>query len=373
MLGTTHRLAHAVGLATACLLAWSCAEEVAAPEPVIRPVRTHTVETTGGGDVAAFAGVAKAGIESRLSFRVSGTVEQVAVNVGDRVRPGTTMAVLDPTDFELSVEQAEAGLAQARASLRQAEADYDRTRALYENNNASKAELDASRAGSESATAQVEAAQKELAQARQRLAYTRLTSPMSGAVGSVDVEVNENVTSGQALFQLTADSDLEVEIRVPEVLILQIQRGQKAQVAFDAIPGRTFHGTITEVGVTSGGSSTFPVTLRIDDDSGALRSGMAAEVRLQVQAGDIELGENVIFVPIVSVGEDQNGRFVYVVEDGSDGTATVRRRPVEVGDMGSLGLHVVSGLEAGETVVTAGVRRLSDGMKVKSVDAGDAP
>ena len=370
---SSRRLEFLGALAAAALLAWSCAEEVEAPESVIRPVRTHQVQATSGGDRAIYAGVAKAGIESRLSFRVNGTVEHVGVKVGDRVRRGKVLARLDATDFELSVEQSEASLAQAQASLRQAEADYGRTRALYENNNASRAELDAGRAAAESATAQVEAAAKALEQARQQVSYTRLTSPMNGAVGTVDVEVNENVSAGQALFVLTADSSPEVEIRVPEVLISQIQAGQAGAVTFDAFPERVFAGTVTEVGVTASGSSTFPVTLRIDDDSAAIRSGMAAEVSLRVRYDGEAVGSAAIHVPLVAVGEDQNGRFVLIVEDDDGETATVRRRPVEVGDLTEHGVRIVSGLEAGEQVVTAGVRLLNDGMTVRSIGTGEAP
>ena len=360
-------------LAIVTLVLWSCGEDVQDTEPVIRPVRTYQVAASTGGEMAAFAGVAKAGIESRLSFRVGGTVEQVAVKVGDRVRRGSVLARLDATDYELSVETSEASLAQARASLRQAEADYGRTRALYENNNASKAELDAGRAAAESAEAQVKAAQKGLDQSRQQLKYTRLVSPMNGAVGAVDVEVNENVASGQALFRLSADAAPEVDIRVPEVLIVQFTAGQQAEVSFDAFVGQIFHATVTEVGVTSSGSSTYPVTLRIDDDSGTIRSGMAAEVRLQVGHEEQPSGTPAIHVPLVAVGEDQNGRFVYIFDSGSGDTATVRRQPVEVGELGSLGLRIVSGVNVGDTVVTAGVRRLSDGMTVRNIGAGEAP
>lgn len=368
-----HRIASLVGWSAVLLMAGSCTEELVEQEEVLRPVRTQIIEATSGGDRAAFAGVAKAAIESRLSFRVGGTVEEVAVKVGDRVRRGKMLARVDTTDFELSVEQSEASLAQARAALRQAEADYDRTRALYENNNASKAELDAGRAAAESATAQVEAAAKGLEQSQQQLRYTRLVSSMNGAVGAVDVEVNENVSSGQVLFRLTADSAPEVEIRVPEVVIAQIRSGQAANVVFDAVPGQTFGATVTEVGVTSSGSSTFPVTLRIDDDSRRIRSGMAAEVILSVRHDNRPADALGIYAPLVAVGEDQNGRFVFVLEAASGDTATVRRRAVEVGDLGERGLRILSGLEAGETVVTAGVRRLSDGMTVRSIGSGEAP
>jgi multidrug efflux pump subunit AcrA (membrane-fusion protein) len=89
------------------------------------------VYRTGADRVRTFSGTARAGVESRLSFRVAGTVERVAVKVGDTVRPGQMLAELDPRDYELQVEDAEASLAQARARARNAESNLDRVRGLY--------------------------------------------------------------------------------------------------------------------------------------------------------------------------------------------------------------------------------------------------
>lgn len=366
------RFAVSSNLILLALTGVGCTEEIEAPAPVLRPVRVHRVEAASGQERVAYAGVAKAGIESRLSFRVAGTLESAPARVGDRVQRGDVLARLDPTDFELSVERSEASLAQSRASLRQAEADFDRTRALYENNNASKAELDAQRAAAESAVAQVEAAQKALAQARQQLAYTELASPMAGAIAAVNIEVNENVSAGQEVFRLAGESAPEVEIRVPEIAIAQIAPGQRAEVRFDALAGRTLEATVTEVGVAALGAATFLVTVRIDDREGAVRSGMAAEVSLWIENPAVtSLGA--VYIPLLAVGEDREGRFVFILEAGEGPAAKVRRRPVEVGELGEQGLAVTAGLEVGEQVVTAGVRRLVDGMEVRAIGSGEAP
>jgi len=370
MIQQPDRIVQMVLFTLSALAGWACSKEISQPAPATRPVRVYQVASVDPARRLVLAGVAKAGIESRLSFRVAGTVEALAIKVGDRVVQGTLLARLDATDHELAVEQSAASLAQTRAGLRQAEADYDRTRALYENNNASKAELDAGRASAESASAQVEVAGKALAQARRQLAYTRLVSPMAGAVAATFVEVNETVSAGQAVLQLTADAPPEVEIRVPEIQIARITAGQSAEVTFDALPGQTIAATVTEVGVSAVGAAAFPVTLRIDQDGDAIRSGMAAEVSLRV--GDASgNAQAAIFVPLVAVGEDQHGRFVFVLEGDGGESATVHRRPVEVGDLDERGLRILAGLEAGEQVVTAGVRRLIDGMQVRALGAGD--
>ncbi len=348
----------------AAALLFACGGEPPAAEPELRPVRTVRVEATGAGVSRTLAGVARAGVESRLSFRVAGTVQSVDVGLGDPVRQGQLLARLDPTDYELMVEEAEAGLAQGEAGLRRAEADYDRVRALYENNNASKSELDAARAGAESAQAQVETAGKRLAQARQQVGYTVLRAPANGAIAAVDLEVNENVRGGQQVFLLTAGAEPEVEVAVPEVLIAQVEVGQPVRVHFDALAGRELAAEVAEVGVAvTGSASTFQVTARITEPAPEIRSGMAAEVFFTFNEGSSDR----ILVPGVAVGEDRDGRFVFVLERGDDGTGVVRRRQVEIGLAAGDhdAIEILDGLQEGEEVVTAGVRRLADGMRVR--------
>lgn len=364
-----------LGLLTLTLAASlaGCGGEPPAAEPKLRPVRTILVETTSAGLTRTLAGVARAGVESRLSFRVSGTAQSVNVSLGDRVRRGQVLARLDPTDYELMLEEAEAGLAQAQAGLRRTEADYERVRALYENNNASKGELDAARAGAESAQAQVEAGEKRLQQARQQVGYTVLRAPSDGAIAAVDLEVNENVQSGKQVCLLTAGAELEIEVAVPEVLIAQVAVGQPVNVRFDALPGRRMAAAITEVGIAvTGSTSTFQVTAAIAEAQPAIRSGMAAEVTFTF---DEERADRIV-VPGVAIGEDRDGRFVFILERDDDGTGQVRRRAVTVGrpQSGLDGIEVVAGLAVGDEVVTAGVRRLTDGMAVRvlAADGDDA-
>ncbi|MFQ5526339.1 MAG: efflux RND transporter periplasmic adaptor subunit [Thermoanaerobaculia bacterium] len=353
-----------VAVALALALFTGC-QEPPAVETVLRPVRYERVSTTQEARLRTFAGVARAGVESNLSFRVAGPVDRVAVSVGQQVAKGQVLAQMDRTDYELKVQEAVAGLAQAEAASRNAEADYERVRGLYENNNASRRELDGARANSESSRAQVEAAQKRLEQARQQVSYCTLRAPVDGTVAAVDVEINENVQAGQKVFLLTAGTDTEVEVALPEAVISGVERGQGVEVNFDALPGRTFAAEVTEAGVAAvGTATTFPVTVRLVDSDPDIRSGMAAEVAFRFAA---ESSTGRLLVSPVAVGEDRDGRFVFVLETaaGGDGTAVVRRRAVEVGELTGDGLEILRGLEDGELVVTAGVRRLSNGETVK--------
>lgn len=342
-------------------LVFGCGGDETATE-VLRPVRYTQVFSTGSSRDRSFSGVAQARVESRLSFRVAGSIQRVTVDVGDQVRLGQLLAELDPEDYRLQSEQAEAALSRARAEARNASANFDRVRQLYENNNASANQLDQARAGSESADAQVRSAENRRDGARLQLSYTRLTAPAAGQVASVDVEASENVRAGQPIVLLTSASELEVEVAVPEVLISRVREGEGVNVAFDALPGSVFAAEVTEVGVVSGGfATTFPVTVRLTQAVDGLRSGMAAEVTFRFETTD---GRDRIIVPASAVGEDRDGRFVFVLQRLETGIGMTIRRPVTVGELTADGFEVLEGLVDEELVVTAGVSRIRDSLRV---------
>jgi RND family efflux transporter MFP subunit len=352
----------AIALGLAATLSVSCGEDIE-PEEVIRPVRYAKVLTTGGSRLRTFSGTVQAGMESRLSFKVGGTVKSLPAAVGDVVKKGQLLVELEDSDYRLRVQEAEASLLQAQAQERNAESSYERVQALYENRNASKQDLDAARAAFESARAQVETIGKRLELARLQVSYTRLKAPFAGSVAQVHVDENENVGSGSPVVTLTASGIPEVAVSVPGILISQVRTGTSAQVRCDAVPGVVFSATVAEVGVASTGfANTFPVTVRLDEAVDEVRPGMAAEVSFVFEtAGTVER----MIVPAVAVGEDRLGRFVYVIEPGEDGQVVARRRPVTVGDLTPEGLEIIEGLQEDELVVTAGVSRIADGQAVR--------
>jgi RND family efflux transporter MFP subunit len=337
-------------------------------DPMIRPVRSEQVFAQGGDRVRTFSGAAQAAVESPLSFRVGGTVQSLTVGVGQEVAEGQLIASLDAQDFRLRVQQADATLRQAQAQATNASANYSRVRLLYESNNASLSELDAARSMSESADAAVEAAENMLDLRRLELGYTRLRAPFSGSISSVYVEEGQNVGSGQQIVTETSAGRLEVLVSVPEVLIGQVEAGQAVTVTFDAVAGQALGGRVSEVGVAPAGlATTFPVTVRLDETTADVRAGMAAEVAFTFEATD---ERERFFVPSFAVGEDREGRFVFVIEPGEPGFGVVFRRPVEVGELTAGGLEILSGLTDGDLIVTAGVSKIIDSLVVRLPGSG---
>lgn len=358
---TAGRNACSIGL-VASLLLTTCGRD-GEEAPLIRPVRYEQVFASGDARVRTFSGVAEAGVESGLSFRVSGTVRRLVVAVGDSVAAGALIAELDPVDYQLQVQDAEAALRRAQAEFRNADANYERVRALYESNNASLSDLDVARTAADAATEAVESARNRLALAQRQLGFTRLRAPLAGAIASVPVEVNENVRSGQVVAVLTSGSQLEVQVAVAELVIGEIREGSSVIVTFDAVAGREFGATVTEVGVTATQLGTmFPVRVRLTEADPAVRPGMAAEVAFRFAANG---GRNLIVVPPVAVAEDRKGRFVFVVEPSDSALGVVHRRAVTVGELTADGLEILSGLSDGDRVVTAGVTQIQDGIQVR--------
>lgn len=343
-------------LAVGSLLLPACGSEPP-PEPEgPRVVRAEAFYHEGGARVRTFAGVARAGIETQLSFKVTGTVERVGVEIGDQVAAQDLVAGLDDTDYRIQVEDARAALSRQEAAARNAAATYRRTEALYENNNASLADLEAARANDESARAAVESAQKALERAERQLSYTVLRAPIAGSISRVQIEEGENVQPGAPVATLNSGSRVEVEVSVPEMLITGVDEGQTVTVRFSAVPDRSFQATVTEVGVaTQGGSSAYPVRARLEEETDEVRPGMAAEVGFTFES---PRGHDVMVVPPSAVAEDIEGRYAFVVREDEEGVERVHRTDVRVGDLTSEGLEILSGIEDGDVVVTAGVDRL---------------
>lgn len=333
-------------------------------EERLRPVRYITVLDGDEFRDRSFSGRSKSSRESRLSFKVSGTVNNIPVQIGQRLSAGALIAELDPTSYVLQVQQAQASLVEAQANERKATADYERAKGLYANDNASLNELDAARAQSESAVAMVAAAGKALEIARLNLSYTRLTADADCSIASLDIEVNENVSPGQQVAMVSCGDTFEVTTNLPDSVIGLIDEDTPVRINFSAIPRQQFTGRISEISVSSvSGSAGFPVVVRIVEKAPALRSGLAANVTFQFDSAAASGAGAVI--PVNAIMSDPDGRFVLVaVPTAVEGEAIVERRAVKVGELSQAGIEVVDGLSVGDFVITAGISVIREGQRV---------
>jgi len=346
----------------------ACAPDPVPLEDVVRPVRYMRVVPVGAGETRIFSGVAKAALETDLSFKVGGLVTGLDAVVGDTVQRGQVIASIDPTDYQVTLREAEAGLERARAEERNSQAGFERTRELYENRNASRSDLDTARAIAESAGALVRASAQQLEAVRLQLSYTKLMSPQVCTVARRHVEVNQNVAAGQPIVRINCGDCPKILVDVPGVYIGRIENGASVGVSIASLPGQQFAGVVTEIGVgTDQNRSIYPVTVVLQDGCATVRSGMAADVRLKMNG--LGSAEDSLVVPIVSVGEDRDGNFVFALEAQADGSFMARRRDVKVGTPTDKGIELLDGVVEGELIATAGVRRLAEGQVVTLLGA----
>lgn len=339
----------------------SCGDEKRVEEK-IRPVRYKEVTMGVGGSTRVFSGTAKTGIESKLSFKVGGTVKDVNVKVGDYVKKGDLLVELDDTDYKVKLTEAEAKLRQAESQSLNSRNNYERVKSLYETNSISKSDLDGARAQYESSVANVEGLKSALEYAQLQLKYTRLLAPVDGSIAVCNTEINENVQPGQVVAVLIVGSNMEIELGIPENIINRINTGMDVKVDFPSL-SNSFSGVVSEVSPSIElSSSTYPVSVKILNPTVDVKSGMAANVSFKFEGNT---SKDMIVVPVAAVGEDTEGRFVFIVEPDTENIAVVRKKHIEIGNLTSEGFEVLSGLSPDQKVATAGLQSLLDGQKVR--------
>lgn len=352
-----------IALSTATLLLTGCGKSDAPTEELLRPVRYITVTDDSAFRDRSFSGTSQSSRESRLSFKVSGTITNMPVQVGQRLNAGDLIAEIDSASYVLQTQQAQATLVEAEANNRRSAANYERTKGLYANDNASLNDLESARAQAEAGAAAVASASKALEIARLNVSYTRLTADEDCSIASIDVEVNENVSPGQQVASVSCGDAFEVTLDLPESLIGLVIEGTPVGIEFSAIPGQSFVGGITEIAVTSAAGAAFPVVILIEGSHPSLRSGLAADVTFQFDS--TSASDDGVVIPVGAVINDPDGTFVYLaVSAATDGEAVIERRPVLVGELSQSGIEVESGLQLGDRVVIAGVSVIRDGQRV---------
>ncbi len=349
---------------TTLLLAGCSSDENKSPEkPVVRPVKYMIASYQSGALETALSGRAQSAQESKLSFLVSGTLKTLNASVGDKLKKGQLIAELDSNTYQLQVQQAQASLEQALATAQNANSAYQRARKLYVNNSTSKNDLDASRANAESSKAQVRASQKSVELSRLDLKRTKLYSTGDCQVVKVNAEINENISSGNAVVDVSCGDGIEVLVSVPESIIDKIDSATETETRFSALKGSIFNGKVTEIGISSSSSITFPVTITLSGDTTHIRSGMAAQVTFKIT--NKEGQSNKIFLPASAVLEDASGTFVFLAEPTENDLATVKRQAITTGALTQNGLIIESGIEPEQRVITAGLSLIYDGLVVK--------
>jgi len=343
------------------------------PKP---PTLVKAMQVVGAGDLSktVFPGRASAGQEANLSFRVPGPLVDFPVSVGDKLSAGDLIARIDPNDFQVNLNNAQAQLQSVTAAYTAAENDYQRVMSTFKEDPGATSQraVDASRALRDQAKAQIAALEALVQTATDRLGYTDLLAPFDGEVVETYVENFETVVPMQPIARLLDPSSIELIVSVPENLIGYGDYVTGITVSFNALPGISIPATIKEIGrEATQATRTYPVTLVMEQpEGGEILPGMAGEASIEARLPE-GTGRTGITIPATATfaGSDIEVTNVWVIDPATNGLS---RRSVETGRLSSSGMLITSGLEAGEWIVVAGTHSLSDGQEVKIIESGDA-
>ena len=342
--------------AAASLLLSGCSRPEPPPEPV-RSVKLLTVGVAALQSQTEYAGEVRARVESRLGFRVAGKIVQRQAELGQRVKAGQVLAQLDPQDYQLAAQAAQAQVSAAQTQRDLAAADFKRYATLKEQNFISGAEL-------ERRQATLQAAQATLAQARAQASsqgnqtdYTRLLADVAGVITSIEAEPGQVVSAGTPVLRIAQDGARDAVFAVPEDTVAQVKPGQTVSVRLWS-GGVTLTGRVREVAASADPvTRTYEVKVGLD---GATAAPLGATVYVAPQ-GLGHAGTQAITLPTTALRQQGQGTAVWVYEPAS---GTVRSQDVEIASADGNAAVVASGLTPGMQVVATGVHVLSPGQKV---------
>jgi multidrug efflux system membrane fusion protein len=331
------------------------------PSPALaRPVKVFRIEDSAVAAARSYAGEVRARIETPLSFRVAGKLLERKVDVGDLVRKGQLLALLDGNDYRLAVQGLKAQLAAAQADSAFLRDDLARYRELLTQQVISPPEFERHETAYTAARERTAALAAQLAEAFNQLSYTELHADRDGVVTALAVEAGQVLAAGQAVVTLARLDEKEIHFDVPEHRLAEIQRQRDVNVSLWADNDRRFKAKIREIASAADPASrTYRVKATLLEGLDAAQLGMTATVHITANTA------SAIAVPLSAVYTPQNQPDHPTVWLVDEQTASVKSVPVGLGETLAGERIAVEGLAAGQLLVSAGVQRLAEGQAVR--------
>lgn len=338
--------------------------------PIIRPVRTVRVEPVSFQLSKTVTGIIEARADADLGFRIAGKLVERTIDVGARVKAGDVLARLDGQDQRNALQSAQAMLASAKAEQRQASNEEERKRSLLANGNTTRVEYDAALLAKRTADARVVAAEATRQAASDQLGYTELKADRDGVVMATGAEPGQVLEAGAMVVRVARPEEREAVFNIAEAGLQAAPRDPVIEVALVGDDSISARGRVREVSPQADPvTRTHTVRITLENPPDALRLGATVTGRLVRQP------EPVIELPRSALYETAGQSVVWVVDPKEQ---TVRPRPVTLrlsedldrnGTNGGEGdggpIFVSSGLSSGDIVLTAGVRSISEGQRVR--------
>jgi RND family efflux transporter MFP subunit len=312
-----------------------------------------------------------------LSFRIPGYVvalKQVRsqegrmrdIAEGDRVSKGAVLVRIRASEYNERVRQATSQAAAAEALAVKAKFDYDRATRLYATQSITKPDFDSAQAQYDATQSQVRAARAATSEAQIALHDTSVVAPFEGDIVKKSVELGSFVGPGAPVFVLAKTDLVKIVIGVPDTTVRSIKLGQLVDVTVDAFPNRTFRAQVSRMSSAADTvTRNFDVEVAIPNRDHLLKVGMIGSLQL---ASDVsEKPAASLVIPLSAIVQAKNGKYgVFVISNSNSGDIA-RLRSVELGAVNGTEITVVSGLSAGDRIITSGANLLKDEQRVEVV------
>jgi RND family efflux transporter MFP subunit len=329
------------------------------PAEALRSVRTAEIRYGQAEEVNRYVGTVQSRHEVDQAFRVGGKITERRVDVGQAVRAGDILAVLDDHDYRLAEEASREQLIAATAQARQAESDRKRLEALKTDGSVSAADEEQAQTRAQQTKAAAEAQERQLELARNRLKYTVLRASRTGVVTHVRAEAGQVVAEGLPVVSVADEGEPEIVVDVPEDHLATF-KGARYTAWLASAPGEKFEVVLRELAPQAAAQTrTYRARLK---PAAPRRLPLGATATLLVERATA--GTEVTAIPAAAITQDKGQPAVWVVHRaGSEPAGSVDLMRVAVH-----GYHnddvLISGLPAGELVVTAGVQKMAPGLRV---------
>lgn len=329
-----------------------CGQKNETTAPIVRPVKTTTVESRS--EISKdFSGIVEPVEYVKLAFRVNGQIIDIPVIEGQKVKKGQLIAVIDPRDIALQY-------AATKSAYETAAAQVERNKRLLSRQAISVQDYEISLSSYQRAKSEYELSANNMRD-------TKLTAPFDGSIEQRLVENYQRVNSGEGIVQLVNTEKLRIKFTIPDAyLYLMRAKNPRFLVEFDTFKGHTFKAKLEEYLDISTAGTGIPVSITIDDpafnrDLYEVKPGFTCNIRFITDVGPL-VEDTWTIIPLSAVfgASEGNDMYVWVVND-----KIVNRRKVTIAAPTGEGQVIISdGLKAGEKIVIAGVNQLTEGEKV---------
>ena len=288
-----------------------------------------------------------------LSSETNGKVVEIYKNLGDWVSKGDAIGRVDNADANNMLLQAQAALLAAEANLETANLSMTASNKLYEGNTISEKEFLQAKSSLKNAQAGYNGALVSVESARKNLENSQFTSPVSGYIAELKLEVGEMVNQGMKIAGIVNSKKLKIKSGISESDITFVQKNDPVTIIYNK---KEYAGKISGIGIRPAtGGNNYPVEIVMNNPNNELYPGMVIEGRIFSQTY-----KNILYTSIENLREKYDKKFVYIIN--SENRAEIRI--ITLGEKVDNNIIITSGLEVGDKLVIDGIDSLSDGTLV---------